>query len=88
MKKGIVRISILIFSSISVFSQPKTIDQKVDSVMSQMTLQEKIGQMNQYTDDWTATGPVTVDNDKATQIRNGQVGSLLNCMGTERTRSY
>jgi beta-glucosidase len=88
MKKGVILTLVLTLSAISVFSQPKTIDQKVDSVMNLMTLQEKIGQMNQYTDDWTATGPVTVDNDKASQIRNGQVGSLLNCMGTERTRSY
>ncbi|MBK7476407.1 MAG: glycoside hydrolase family 3 C-terminal domain-containing protein [Haliscomenobacter sp.] len=53
-----------------------------------MTLEEKIGQLNQYNDDWKATGPVTVDNDKANQIRKGQLGSLLNCLGTERTRSW
>jgi len=67
-------------------SQQKTVDQRVDSIMRLMTLQEKIGQMNQYSDDWTATGPVTVDNDKAKQVRSGQVGSLLNCKGTDRTR--
>ena len=70
------------------FSQPKTIDQKVDALLKQMTLEEKIGQLNQYNDDWNSTGPVTVDNDKASQIRKGQVGSLLNCLGTERTRSW
>lgn len=70
------------------FSQPKTIDQKVDALLKQMTLEEKIGQLNQYNDDSKATGPITVDNDKASQIRNGQVGSLLNCLGTERTRSW
>ena len=53
-----------------------------------MTLEEKIGQLNQYSDDWSATGPVTVDNAKATQIKNGQVGSLLNCIGVERTASW
>lgn len=53
-----------------------------------MTLEEKIGQLNQYNDDWRATGPVTVDNDKANQIRKGQVGSLLNSLGTERIRSW
>jgi beta-glucosidase len=64
------------------------IAQRVDSVLRLMTLEEKIGQLNQYNDDWTATGPVTVDSDKATQIKNGQVGSLLNCLGVERTRSW
>jgi len=62
--------------------------QKADSVLSLMTLEEKIGQMNQYNDDWLATGPVTIDKDKASQVRNGQVGSLLNCLGTQRVRKW
>lgn len=53
-----------------------------------MTLEEKIGQMNQYNDDWLATGPVTIDTGKASQVRNGQVGSLLNCLGTQRVRRW
>ena len=69
-------------------AQQKSINQKVDSVLWLMTLREKIGQMNQYNDDWTATVPVTIDKDKANQIRNGEVGSLLNCMGTARTKSW
>jgi len=69
-------------------AQQKTVDQRVDSVMRLMTLDEKIGQMNQYNDDWTASGPITVDNEKAKQIRNGQVGSLLNCVSTGRTRKW
>jgi len=82
---------IIILNTISVqniTAQNKTINQKVDSVLSLMTLDEKIGQLNQYNDDWTATGPVTLDNDKRGQIQRGQVGSLLNCMGTARTRSW
>lgn len=69
-------------------AQTKSIDQKVDSVLWLMTLEEKIGQLNQYSDDGTVTGPVTVDDDKAEQVRNGQVGSLLNVKGAERTRSW
>ncbi|MEW6195852.1 MAG: glycoside hydrolase family 3 N-terminal domain-containing protein [Bacteroidota bacterium] len=68
--------------------QKKDIAQKVDSVLSLMTLDEKIGQLNQYNDDWQATGPVTIDNDKVSQVLNGKVGSILNCMGTERTKSW
>ncbi|HNQ83859.1 MAG TPA: glycoside hydrolase family 3 N-terminal domain-containing protein, partial [Bacteroidales bacterium] len=74
--------------SINISAQHKTIDQKVDSVLSLMTLGEKIGQLNQYNDDWGATGPVTLDTDKENQIRNGKVGSLLNCTGTVRTRLW
>lgn len=80
----------LFFNSRFLFvdAQSKTIDQKVDSVLQLMTLQEKIGQLNQYSDSWEATGPVTPDNNIATQIRNGLVGSLLNSLGTERIRSW
>lgn len=81
---------LLLFANLffRVDAQHKSVDQKVDSVLRLMTLREKIGQMNQYNDDWTATGPVTIDKDKANQIRNGEVGSLLNCMGTARTKSW
>ena len=83
---------LLVFLSVSQIvsaqAQQKTISQRVDSVLRIMTLEEKIGQLNQYNDDWTSTGPVTLDNDKANQIRKGQVGSLLNCVGTQRTRSW
>ena len=78
----------LICHGLSVKSQSKTITQKVDSVLRLMTIDEKIGQMNQYNDDWTATGPVTLDDSKAEQVRKGQVGSLLNCVGTQRTRKW
>lgn len=88
MTKRIAFILPLILYSIGVFSQQKSTNQKVDSVLQLMTIEEKIGQLNQYNDDWKATGPVTVDNDKANQIRKGQVGSLLNCIGTARTRSW
>jgi beta-glucosidase len=92
MKKTIPTITIiLVLSSLLVqvaIAQKKSITQKVDSVLKLMTLDEKIGQLNQYNDDWTATGPVTFDSTKARQIQSGKVGSLLNCMGTERIRSW
>lgn len=87
MKKIIVGFFFLVVA-VSVFAQKKTISQKVDSVLKLMTLEEKIGQMNQYNDDHVATGPVTPDNNKIAQIKNGQVGSLLNTVGVERTRSW
>jgi beta-glucosidase len=65
----------------------KTVDQKVDSVLKLMTLDEKVGQMNQYNGDWAATGPITKDGDKQEQIRKGMVGSMLNVTGVEHTRT-
>jgi beta-glucosidase len=69
-------------------AQQKSIAQKVDSVLGLMTLDEKIGQLNQYNDDWRATGPITPDNNKIGQVKDGQLGSLLNCIGVSRTRSW
>ena len=75
---------LVIFSS-TCYAQTKTIDQKVDSVLKLMTLDEKVGQMNQYNGDWDATGPITNDGDKQNQIRKGMVGSMLNVTGVEHT---
>src|SRR5262245_2549755 len=68
-------------------AQKKTIDQKVDSVLQLMTLDEKIGQMNQYNGDWDATGPITKDGDKQNQIRQGMLGSMLNVTSVDHTRT-
>src|SRR6201991_1317087 len=67
-------------------AQKRSIAQKVDSVLKLMTLDEKIGQMNQYNGDWEATGPITKDGDKQDQIRRGRLGSMLNVTGVEHTR--
>jgi beta-glucosidase len=68
-------------------AQKKTIEQKADSVLKLMTLEEKVGQMNQYNGDWEATGPITKDGDKQNQIRKGMVGSMLNVTGVGHTRA-
>jgi beta-glucosidase len=80
------------FSLIGLFSthagtaQKKSIEQRVDSVLKKMTLQEKIGQMNQYSGPWAHTGPITEQGDLLQQIRDGKLGSLLNVTGVAHTR--
>ena len=76
-----------LFLSTIAFAQRKAIDQKVDSVLKLMTLDEKIGQMNQYNGDFDATGPITKDGDKQNQIRKGMLGSMLNVTGVDHTRT-
>ena len=71
MKKIFLSIFIAGLGIIFVSAQ-KSIDQKVTDLMAKMTLEEKIGQLNQYNDDITATGPVTKDADKAGQVRAGK----------------
>jgi beta-glucosidase len=67
-------------------AQQKTIDQRVDSVLKRMTLDEKIGQLNQYTSSWS-TGPVSPEGNKLLEIKDGKIGSLLNVKGVDKTRS-
>lgn len=61
----------------------------VESLLKQMTLDEKIGQMNQYSGFWNATGPTPKDGDAAQKyknLRSGLVGSMLNVRGVEQVR--
>ncbi|NCB98666.1 MAG: glycosyl hydrolase, partial [Bacteroidia bacterium] len=66
--------------------QSRTIAERVDSVMNLMTLEEKIGQMNQYNGDKKATGPISINTDKEEQIKSGMVGSVLNVKTVYNTR--
>ncbi len=66
--------------------QNKTVAEKVDSVLNLMTLEEKIGQMNQYNGDKKATGPISINTDKERQITSGMVGSVLNVKTVYNTR--
>lgn len=62
---------------------------KIDSLLDIMTLEEKVGQMNQYNGFWDVTGPVPENGDAAKKyelLRNGQVGSMLNVRGVEAVK--
>lgn len=85
MKKTVLFLAAFVLIAVSALAQKKTIDQKVDSVLKLMTLDEKIGQMNQYNGPWAATGPLTGNDDLIEQVKAGKVGSLLNVTGVNRT---
>ncbi|MCC7520726.1 MAG: glycoside hydrolase family 3 C-terminal domain-containing protein [Flavobacteriaceae bacterium] len=87
MKKYIIHL-ISLFVGVFAFAQTQNIDQKVEELLQKMTLEEKIGQLNQYTSDWNQTGPMTINPNKQTEIKNGQIGSMLNVVGTNYTRQY
>lgn len=66
-----------------------SIDQQVEALLKQMTLEEKIGQMNQYSGFWDVTGPVPKSGTAAQQyeqLKKGYVGSMLNVHGVENVR--
>ncbi|NHM01210.1 beta-glucosidase BglX [Flavobacterium difficile] len=69
-----------------VSSNKKTIDAKVDSLLSIMTLEEKIGQLNQYNGFWEITGPAPKEGQAAKKyndLKKGLVGSMLNVKGVK-----
>ncbi len=69
-------------------AQQQTIDQKVNDLLKKMTIEEKVGQLNQYTGDNQATGPITINPNKQAEIKQGLIGSMLNVIGTKYTRGY
>jgi beta-glucosidase len=73
----------------SSLSSVEHIEQKVTRLLNQMTLEEKIGQMNQYNGFWDLTGPAPSNGDAAKKyehLRKGYVGSMLNLRGVENVR--
>ncbi len=61
-------------------------DKKVTALIKKMTLNEKIGQLNQYSDFWDFTGPVPSEGNAAKKyedIKSGLVGAMLNVKGVK-----
>lgn len=67
------------------YSGDRTIEHKVDSVLSLMTLEEKIGQMNQYSGNFAATGEVS-NNQSGEYLQKGLIGSTFNVFGADYVR--
>lgn len=63
---------------------------RVLDLLAKMTLEEKVGQTNQYSGFWDATGPMPQNQtakDKYDDLKNGLVGSMLNVHGAEKIRA-
>ncbi len=70
-------------------TQSADIDKKITALLNRMTLEEKVGQMNQYNGFWEVTGPVPKEGNaklKYEHLRKGLVGSVLNVKGVENVR--
>ena len=75
---------------VSADNQKKSIDRKVDSLLKLMTLEEKIGQLNQYNGFWDVTGPTPKEGQAAQKfehLKKGLVGSMLNVRGVKDVRA-
>lgn len=83
MKQKIRLLSILLFGFLffSCSGSRSEEDKKIENLLSKMTLEEKIGQMNQLSyDNW---------NDKLpAEVRSGSVGSLLNIVDPNKINEF
>jgi beta-glucosidase len=62
-------------------------DAEIESLLERMTVDEKVGQLNQLSGN-EQTGPSVDDVDLEAAIRNGNAGSLLNVDGLENKHRY
>ena len=63
------------------------VSQRVEALLRQMTLEEKVGQLNQLSGKDFSTGPGTDKvRDIERDIREGRIGSMLNIRGAAETR--
>ncbi|HEX7869947.1 MAG TPA: glycosyl hydrolase, partial [Chryseobacterium sp.] len=81
---------LLVFTAFGFYAYgQKTIDQKASELLSKMTLEEKVGQLVQYSDFEYATGPQNSNSANVlNEIKQGKVGSMLNVAGAEETRKF
>ena len=69
----------------SATSSSQTMDQFIDDLMSKMTVEEKIGQLNLPVTGEITTGEAT-NSDVAKKIEQGLVGGLFNLKGVDKIR--
>jgi beta-glucosidase len=67
-------------------ADPK-LNQRVEELLRKMTLDEKVGQLVQYSAG-APTGPGTSRTNYEEGIAKGQIGSLFNAVGAEKTNAY
>lgn len=67
-----------------------SLDKKVETLLKKMTLEEKVGQLNQYNGFWDVTGPTPKEGlaaKKYEDLKKGLVGSMLNVKGVKDVRA-
>ncbi|MGB3155121.1 MAG: glycoside hydrolase family 3 N-terminal domain-containing protein, partial [Chitinophagaceae bacterium] len=78
------------FSSGAQNNKPSdSIESRINALLQKMTLEEKVGQMNQYNGFWEVTGPAPKEGNaklKYDHLKKGLVGAVLNVKGAENVR--
>lgn len=74
----------------SYLDKTKPTEERIDLLVRQMTLEEKVGQMNQYNGFWEVTGPAPTGGNaelKYKHLRAGLVGSMLSVRGVKEVKA-
>ncbi|PTX96482.1 glycoside hydrolase family 3 N-terminal domain-containing protein [Opitutus sp. ER46] len=80
-------LALVLAAAASAATSPTAQDARVRELLARMSLEEKIGQLNQYSSRELKTGPGS-DEDLVAMVTRGQIGSLLNVIGAEETRKW
>lgn len=75
-----------LFFIITVSAQKTSKDFFIENLLKKMTLEEKVGQLCQYSGVWKVTGPNKVAINSQSEIEKGHIGSMLNIHGAAITR--
>lgn len=85
MKKTVLAVAMML-ASLGSYAQKQSMDEFVTDLMSKMTLEEKLGQLNQLSvGDWS-TGNA-VNSPVTAEVEKGRVGSVLNIKGVGKIRT-
>ncbi len=85
MKRITLSLLAIIALQVCSFAQDAKMKTYIDALMSKMTLQEKIGQLNLPTSGDVVTGSAK-SSDIGAKIKKGQVGGLFNIRGVEKIK--
>ncbi len=95
MSQGIANLLMTgVLTSAICFAQPPrsadaSVEQKVDSLVRLMTLEEKLGQLNQLSGQWDEKLKRQVLTDEERDlVKKGRIGSYLNVVGADATRDF
>ncbi|MGV7104908.1 beta-glucosidase BglX [Flavobacterium sp. U410] len=70
--------------------QQELIETRIEQLLQKMTLEEKVGQMNQYNGFWDVTGPAPEGGSEALKyehLKKGWVGSMLTVRGVKEVKA-
>lgn len=83
--KTAITLTTAISLSLPTCAQGESMQQYIDQLMAKMTLQEKLGQLNQLPAGEIQTG-APQDTNVGKQIMNGEIGSVFNIKGRQQIR--